>query len=337
MNLLITSVGRRSYMIEFFKNSLKGIGQVYAANSEKTYAISIADNFVITPPIYDNSYTGFLINYCKANNINAIISLFDIDLLLLSKNKELFKENGITLIVSDFKVIELCNDKWLSYNFMNENSINTPMSFIDLQKCIEALRKKEVLFPLIVKPRWGMGSIGIFEAEDEEELIVLYRKVKKLNTNPYLKYQSEADINHSVLIQEKLSGNEYGIDVFNDFNKNHICTVAKHKISMRAGETDMAEVIYDKRLEELGLLLSSKLGHIGNLDVDCFLVEGEFYILELNCRFGGQYPFSHLSGANFPEIIINLLQNKVLNKSDISVRYNTMGSKDLSIKQLQNF
>lgn len=337
MNLLITSVGRRSYMIEFFKDSLKGIGNVHAANSEKTYATSIADKSIITPPIYDNSYIDFLIYYSKENSITAIISLFDIDLPVLSKNKALFEKNGIRLIISDFKVTELCNDKWLTYNFLLENHISTPLSFIDLEKCLSALQKKEIAFPLIIKPRWGMGSIGVFEAENENELIVLYKKAMQTIENSYLKYESEVDINHSVLIQEKLNGNEYGIDVFNDFNKNYVCSVAKHKIAMRAGETDIAEVIYDAKLDQLGAFLSSKLGHIGNLDVDCFLVNGKFYVLELNCRFGGQYPFSHLAGVNFPKIIIDLLQNKIIDKLDITIQYNTRGFKDLAIRQLNNF
>jgi carbamoyl-phosphate synthase large subunit len=45
------------------------------------------------------------------------------------------------------------------------------------------------------------------------------------------------------------------------------------------------------------------------LDVDCFLADDEIYILEMNCRFGGQYPFSHLSGVDFPAQIIRWVNN----------------------------
>lgn len=334
MNLLITSVGRRSYMIEYFKDSLKGIGLVHAANSEKTYATSLADQYVITPPIYDESYIDFLIAYSKKNSISAIISLFDIDLPVLSKNKDKFKQNGISLVVSDFRTTELCNDKWLTYKFLIENDIPTPLTFIDLDSCLIALEKNKINYPLIVKPRWGMGSIGIFEADNEEELRIFFGKTKKTIKKSYLKYESGTDMDHAVLIQEKLQGEEYGIDILNDFNKNYICSIPKRKIAMRAGETDAAEIINNPLLMELGNLLSVTLGHIGNLDVDCFLIDGVFYVLELNCRFGGQYPFSHMAGANFPKIIVDLLQNKSIDRSSITVRYNTKGFKNITIEPL---
>lgn len=321
-------------MIEYFKEALQGNGYVHAANSELTYALTIADKKLITPPIYDATYIDFLLDYCKENEIKAIISLFDIDLPVLSKNKKLFEEQGITIVVSDFWVTELCNDKWLTYQFLTKNDIRTPRSFISLDDAKTALQAAEITYPLFIKPRWGMGSIGIFEAENDLELEVLYNKTQKAIAKSYLKYESAADISHAVLIQERAKGLEHGIDVLNDLEGNFICTVAKQKIAMRAGETDIAKVIQHGGLESLGNKLSSLLRHIGNLDVDCFLDEGNISVLELNCRFGGQYPFTHLAGANFPAIIVDLLGDSTPQRKDYTVRYNTLGCKELNIKSL---
>lgn len=334
MNILLTSVGRRSYMIEYFKEALQGKGLVHAANSELTYALTLADQKIITPPIYDETYIDFLLNYCKENDITAIISLFDIDLPVLSKNKEMFGEQGIRIIVSDPWVTELCNDKWLTYQFLRSNDIHTPTSFISLDEAKAALQIAEVHYPLIIKPRWGMGSIGIFEAENELELEVLYNKTRQAIAKSYLKYESAADISRAVLIQERAKGLEHGIDVLNDLEGNYICTVAKQKIAMRAGETDIAKVIHHSDLEGLGEKLSGLLRHIGNLDVDCFLERDNISVLELNCRFGGQYPFTHLAGANFPKILVDLLCGKAARLDDYTVKYSTMGFKELTIKQL---
>src|SRR5690606_36036024 len=134
-----------------------------------------------------------------------------------------------------------------------------------------ALQTAELSYPLIIKPRWGMGSIGIFEAENDLELEVLYNKTRQSIAKSYLKYESSADILRAVLIQERAKGLEHGIDVLNDLKGNYICTVAKQKIAMRAGETDIAKVIQHPGLEGLGEKLSGSLRHIGNLDVDCFL------------------------------------------------------------------
>src|SRR5690606_21845147 len=111
------------------------------------------------------TYIDFLLEYCLSNSIDAIISLFDVDLPVLAKHKYIFEQKQITLVVSDLQIINLCNDKWMTFSFLSENNFNTPNTFLDIEKCKEAIRSKIISFPIIIKPRWGMGSVGIFEAE----------------------------------------------------------------------------------------------------------------------------------------------------------------------------
>src|SRR5699024_421276 len=102
MNVMLTSVGRRAYMVKYFKEVLGNTGKVYVSNSDdKSIAFKYADEKVITPLIYDDNYIPFLLNYCKKNSIDILISLFDIDLLILAKHKKQFEEIGTKVIVSD--------------------------------------------------------------------------------------------------------------------------------------------------------------------------------------------------------------------------------------------
>ena len=120
MNILLTTAGRRSYLINYFKEALAGKGLIYAGNSDYTPALQAADRYVITPLIYDDTYISFLMNFAKQNNIDAIIPLFDIDLPILAKSKDIFDEHNIKVIVSDYKITEICNDKWKTYLFFTE-------------------------------------------------------------------------------------------------------------------------------------------------------------------------------------------------------------------------
>jgi carbamoyl-phosphate synthase large subunit len=316
-------------MVNYFKEALKGNGFVHAANSIETYAMKIADQSVVTPLIYDCNYIEFLLEYCLKNKIKAIIPLFDIDLPVLAKNKHKFVKNHINLIVSEYDFIKICNDKWLTYNFLIENGFNAPGSFLSLNDVIEALESNKINFPLIIKPRWGMASIGIFEADNKEELLVFYQKTLKCIKNSYLKYESNKDLDRSVIIQEKLSGDEYGIDVFNDLEGEFLSCVPKKKLAMRAGETDIAEIIENNELVEIGKKISKLSKHIGNLDVDCFWIDNKYYILEMNCRFGGQYPFSHLAGVNFPKALLKLILNEKIDEQLLKAKPGTIGIKDL--------
>jgi len=329
MNLLLTSAGRRSYMVKYFKEALNGKGKVLAANSVFSAALKAADDYVITPLIYDNIYVEFLLDFCKKKNIGALISLFDIDLPILAKFKKIFEENNIMVIVSDYEVTQICNDKWKTYEFLIEFGFFSPKTFIQISDAEELMESEDLNFPLIIKPRWGMGSIGIYQAENINELKIFYNKTKNEIKSSYLKYESSIDFERSVILQEKLIGQEYGLDVINDLNKNFVTTFVKRKTAMRAGETDGAIIENNPILYNLGEKISKNLGHIANLDVDCFLVKEKPFILEMNCRFGGHYPFSHLAGANLPLAILKWLQNEKPQNELFKIKYGTEGIKDI--------
>ena len=52
MNVLLTSVGRRAYMVKYFKEVLGSDGSVHVCNSDdRTVAFHYADRSVISPLI----------------------------------------------------------------------------------------------------------------------------------------------------------------------------------------------------------------------------------------------------------------------------------------------
>lgn len=330
MNILITSVGRRTYLIDYFKAALGAYGRVYAANSCQTYSMSHADGGIITPQIYDDGYVEFLINYCRNNDISAIVSVFDIDLPILAKNKQTFAKHGITVVVSDENVINICNDKWRTYQFLISHGIATPKTFLTIESVKSAIASGALSYPVIMKPRWGMGSIGIYKVDNDDELSVLHSKLQREIFQTYLKYESSEAKDNCIIFQEMIKGQEYGLDVFNDLYGNLVTIVAKKKIAMRAGETDIAEIVDPGIFSKTGVALSKGLHHICNLDADCFLdSDGRVYVLELNCRFGGQYPFSHLAGVNFPRQILQWLAGENTDPTNITPQIGTVCCKDL--------
>lgn len=335
INILLSSAGRRGYLVDYFKKALDGNGKVYASNSDSnSVACQRADEYTITPLIYSEEYIPFLLEYCKEKSISAIIPLFDIDLPILAKNRELFENIGTKIIVSNVDFINVCNDKWKTYSFLKENNLDTFYTSIDLDKCINDIENQVVNYPLIIKPRWGMGSIGIYIAENEDELRVFYAKVKKEIEKTYLKYEAVQDREHSVIIQELIKGQEYGMDVINDLSQNYCATIVRKKIGMRSGETDCAEMVDNPKLIHLGEKLSKITGHIGNLDVDVFEYNGKYYVLEMNARFGGGYPFSHMAGADLPKAIVCWLNGETVNNSIFDVRKGITIQKEITLLEL---
>lgn len=335
VKILLTSAGRRGYLVKYFKDALGGNGEVHVANSSKLCpAFIYADYTVITPLIYDKKYIIFLKEYCLEKKINAIISLFDIDLLVLAEHKQEFANIGVTIVVSSMEVIETCNDKWNTYTFLKKAGFNTPKTYLNLDDALRNIEQKKIQYPLILKPRWGMGSIAIYTADNEEELKIFFEKINNQVKESYLEYESIRTPQNNALIQEQLSGQEYGIDVINDLSGNYQATIVKKKYAMRAGETDCAMTVQEAELERCGENLSRALGHIGNLDVDIFYDGSKPFVLEMNARFGGGYPFSHIAGADLPRAIVAWLNNKECKKEWLEVEFSVIAHKDIKIAQL---
>ena len=109
--------------------------------------------------------------------------------------------------------------------------------------------------------------------------------------------------------------------------------IIKKKIAMRAGETDIAELVDNIGIKTVLEKLGKLTKHIANMDVDIFLVDGIPYILEMNCRFGGGYPFSHMGGCNLPLAIVKWLNGLEVDDKLISAKTGITGYKELVITQ----
>ncbi len=331
VNVLLTSVGRRSYMVKYFKQVLGQNGKVYVSNSDdQSIAFKYADAKVTTPLIYDEQYIPFLLDFCVQNKIDILISLFDIDLLVLAQHKKEFTAVGTKVIVSVPEIIEVCNDKWKTYQYLTEKGFHAPQTYLRLDEVINQINEGKQAYPIVVKPRYGCGSISVAIAYDEDDLRYLTKKANRDIANSYLKYES-AVTQDKVIYQEYLKGQEYGADIINDLNGDVQNVIVRKKIAMRSGETDSAELVDMPCIRGVLMRLGMVTRHIANMDIDVFLVDGEPYILEMNARFGGGYPFSHMGGCDLPRAIVEWVKGNDVDKCMLSAQTGMKGYKEISI------
>lgn len=100
---------------------------------------------------------------------------------------------------------------------------------------------------------------------------------------------------------------------------------------MRAGETDIAEIVENDDIKDMTIRLANISKHIGNLDVDILSNGTDYYILEMNARFGGGYPFSHLAGVNLPLALIEWVLGNTVDINLLTPKIGIKGQKDLRI------
>lgn len=313
MNILFTCAGRRNYLINYCKHALNGQGKVLATDmSQLAPAMSDADISLIVPSIYSEDYIPKLLSIVKEHQVKAIISLNDLELPILSSHKQAFADLGAQVIVSDSSVIDICFDKIKTRDFLISIGLNTPLTFSNYDKALQAIKSGQLTFPLVLKPRWGSASIGIEFPESLEEFELAYKLLTIKLKKTILFEASKNELNAAILIQQKLNGPEYGMDIVNNLDQEYFTTVVRKKLSMRAGETDKAISIIDQRFSDVGEKIAVNLKHIGNLDCDVFEHNDELYVLECNPRFGGGYPFSHEAGMNTIQAYLAWLSNEKL-------------------------
>lgn len=328
MNILFTCAGRRSYLLKYFKENMHSSDKIIATDMQLSApALQAADIKVQVPAVYAENYVDITLDICKQHNVDILISLNDLELPILADNKERFESIGVKLIVSSPEVIDICFDKYKTAQWVESIGLNVPKTYVRLADAKDALARGEITFPLFMKPRWGSGSIGLETIEDMEELDIYYHLLLKKIKKTILATASVGD--EYIMIQEKLTGSEFGLDVMNDLNGNHVAVSVKQKLAMRAGETDKAITCDLPIVREMGQKIGENLKHIGNLDVDIMQrANGDYCVLELNPRFGGGYPFSYEAGVNMPKAIIDWVKGKAVDAETLHPEYGKMFAKN---------
>lgn len=320
MNLLFTCAGRRTYLLKYFKEQLGGDGLIVATDMQLTApALTAADVKIQVPAVYAPDYIDSTLEICRRYDIKALICLNDLELPILAENRNRFVELGVKLIVSSEDVIDICFDKFRTARYVESLGLRSPATYVRYGEAVAAINDGRLHFPLVLKPRWGSGSIGIEFVNSFDELEEVYAMLLKKVKKSILATASQGD--EYILIQQKIEGQEYGMDVMNDLEGQHRAVSVKKKLAMRAGETDKACTVDNAEISNIGRILGENLRHIGNLDVDVFEKDGKYYVLELNPRFGGGFPFSYEAGVNFPRAIIEWLRGNEIDGGILRPRH----------------
>lgn len=293
-NILILSAGTRNKVVQYFRKTLEGKGYVVATDcSNLAPAIYDADKHYLVPRMTAPGYLNVILDICQKEKIAGVLSLIDPELSLLAEHIEDFKTVGTTVIGSSYELCEMSLDKYQMYQWCVEHGYKCAKSYMEKEKFYYDAEKALITYPVFVKPARGSASIEISKAYDKEAVDLLF--------------------NHDdgLMIQEFLNGQEIGADVYIDMISGEVVSIfTKKKIKMRAGETDKAVSFKDEKLFKLIERFVKEAGYRGQIDIDIFDIGGEYYISEVNPRFGGGYPHAYECGCDHMKLILENLEGR---------------------------
>ena len=299
MNILILAAGTRNKIIQHFKETFDSVGCVIAADaSPLAPALYDADKHYIVPFATEDGYIDTVLDICKKERIGGVLSLIDPELSVLAENERRFAELGATVIGSSYELCEMSFDKMQMYRWLSGHGYRFPRSWRSKHEFYQAVEKGEVQYPVFIKPIRGSASVGTHKARNREMLDLLFA------------HQND------MMIQEFLGGQEIGGDVYVDMISGEVVSIfTKRKIRMRAGETDKSVSFKDPALFALIEKCMLEAGYRGEVDIDIFEHDGQYYISEVNPRFGGGYPHAHACGCDHVKLILNNLNGKANEKN----------------------
>lgn len=302
MRLLLINPGRRDYIIKYFlKLEQKFNLKIFLIDCDEyvpSFKVSKKTSNFKSPKTKNKKlFKSYLKNFIKKNKINVIFPLSDRELELLAEEKKFYKEKKIDVIISDLEFIKVTQNKILMAEFLKKNNFFSP----ELIKYRQISKK----LPVIKKKIFGSGSVA-------QSIIKKKWQIPNIDEKNYF-------------YSKYLPFEEYGLDILNDLGGNYVHSCCKKKFLMRSGDTDRAKIINSKVFEIFAKKLSLITKHVGFIDVDFIYKKKKIFILDINARIGGGYPFTHEFGFNYLEKILSMIinpQKKISFRTNLKKKHN---------------
>ncbi|MDE6228892.1 MAG: ATP-grasp domain-containing protein [Muribaculaceae bacterium] len=289
-NLLFCSVGRRGRLLRNVKETIGKTGLIIGTDNQSTApALQFCDRQYVVPRITEPGYIDRILEICRENKVKAITTLIDPEIEILASNTERFKEIGVIPLCPAPQSAIYCFNKYELYKYLVTKGIRTPLTFHDWDEFKGALADGRIAFPVFMKPVCGSGSVGAHKVHTLE--------------------QAEADWfsgEHDYIIQELMTGGDCDADVYVDtISHKAVAAFSKRKIETRIGGASKTISFKDPKLFAFIEEICSVFEFNGPLDMDFFIKDGEYYLSEINPRFGGAYLHAYGAGVDFIQLIVN--------------------------------
>lgn len=269
-----------------------------------------ADEFVISVPAADEGYPEFLKRLIDEKNIDMVLFGIEQEISAVLRNIDKFKGYEDKLIINNRDIISLCDDKWLTYCWLNENGLGSYAIPSVIYGSFEEI-SKQFDTPFLIKPRISRAGKGIVNISSEEDFIYF----KKKTGNNFMAQKIIGDSSH-----------EYTVGLFGLSDGSYINEIVLRRTLSQEGATNKAWVVEDPALTEATKKITEILKPEGPTNYQ-FRKEGDnVYLLEINPRISSSTSIRNAFGINEAKMCIEYYlegckPSKVEIKKGRAIRY----------------
>ncbi len=255
---------------------------------------SLVDHYAQLPLASADNYVEQLDLLLEIQRPEAIYVCSPPELLRFSHQKSyLEKKWGLSVFVQPTEVVEIGNDKFKTYQFLKSHGFPHPKTCLLSDKAGLSRLVQEVDFPVILKPRIGSGSLGVF---------------KIINRDQLQQFQAIAE---TTVVQECIGEDsaEYTATTIAGFDGKIKASIILHR-TLHQGTTYRTELFESDEITGSLISIAEALKTVGACNFQFRIQEGKPYIFEINPRFSGTAGIRYLYGFNDPELVFRLLNLK---------------------------
>ena len=266
----------------------------------------LADNFYQVPFGTHPEYLEKILSICSKESVDVIFPASHEEALVLAKNEQVFKKNGIMLAISKIDVLEKAFNKKTAYQILKDNCLPCPefravKSLSEFEVAAKDLgigKKKIVMKPVI--SRGGRGARILTKEDITARLLNDKPGYLETNYDEIIRTLSnvEKELFPELLLMEYLPGQIYSVD-FLAKNGNALIIVPKIRIFGNASQTIVGRVKKNLQIEEMVKKISKVFGFDYNINIELACnAEGLALPFDFNPRIAASTAFCSAAGAN---------------------------------------
>jgi carbamoyl-phosphate synthase large subunit len=291
--VLVTAAGSAPAVavIQALRQQVEMPVRVVAADMDPlSVGLQLADEPALIPGATDPRFIERVLEVCRFHHIEVVFPIIDEELQVFADHANRFEAEDIRVITNSADAVRVAKDKWLTFQWCQRAGVRAPCTWM------AGRREIPISFPVVVKPRAGRGSVGVRVVQNQREL------------------EYEVRDGRDLLIQEYVDGPEFTVDILTDPEGRVLSAVPRERLMTKAGMCVKGRTVSRPQLLDLSARAAEAfpLTPRGNLQFKQSRGDGEYYLIEVNPKFGAGLPLTTAAGVNMPLLLLKILRGETI-------------------------
>ena len=294
---------------KFILQKLKKLGvNIVMLHFNKNWAVPLVNHFIVADLNNHKESIQQVDSYLKDHKglrLDGVVTFWEESVLLTSKLADYFRLTGIP-----FSIAKRIRNKYLFRKYCSSIGLKTPRFFYIKNHEDTKKIKRELTFPIVLKPIFGSASAFVIKVDTPEEVTQTYDYIKRnISTHPDSAEWDSLD----VYAEEYIEGDEVDVDMVLQNGKLKFWSISDNYKTNEPFFVETGQSIpttlpqsAQKILKDMAEESLEKLGiQNGIIHYEAKINRDEATPIEVNLRMGGDEVYSFIKEAWNVDLIEN--------------------------------